>query len=156
MAGSGFVGRGGGAEGAHRRRPRRRDHAAEGEGRRDDHGDRAVAGEDRPPGGRRPFGTREVEAMSRAVSPSVDRVYGLVRVARCWNVSRATVYRHRQAPAAPETPPRSRGTLATTPPCCSISGRRSPRAASPTRATARSGRDCALPAPAPRPAGCGG
>ena len=29
--------------------------------------------------------------MSRAVSPSVDRVYGLVRVARCWNVSRATV-----------------------------------------------------------------
>ena len=25
-----------------------------GEGRRDDHGDRAVAGEDRPPGGRRP------------------------------------------------------------------------------------------------------
>ena len=41
----------------------------------------AVAGEDRPPGGRRPFGTREVEAMSRAVSPSVDRVYGLVREA---------------------------------------------------------------------------
>src|SRR4249920_3388501 len=37
--------------------------------------------------------------MSRAVSPSVDRLYGVVRVARCWNVSRATVYRHRQAPA---------------------------------------------------------
>ena len=36
------------------RRPRRRDRAAEGEGRRDDHGDRAVAGEDCPPGGRRP------------------------------------------------------------------------------------------------------
>src|SRR5512132_925286 len=30
MAGSGFVGRGGGAQGAHRRRPRRRDCAAEG------------------------------------------------------------------------------------------------------------------------------
>src|SRR5512132_444570 len=30
MAGSGFVGRGGGAEGAHPRRPRRRGHAAEG------------------------------------------------------------------------------------------------------------------------------
>src|SRR5512141_1274317 len=43
--------------------------------------------------------------MSRAVSPSVDRVYGLVRVARCWNVSRATVYRHRQAPAAPKRRP---------------------------------------------------
>jgi transposase InsO family protein len=36
--------------------------------------------------------------MSRAVSPSVDRVYGLARVARCWNVSRAAVYRHQQAP----------------------------------------------------------
>ena len=43
--------------------------------------------------------------MSRAVSPSVDRVYGLVRVARCWNVSRATVYRHRQAPTAPKRRP---------------------------------------------------
>jgi putative transposase len=43
--------------------------------------------------------------MSRAVSPSVDRVYGLVRVARCWNVSRATVYRHRQAPAGPKRRP---------------------------------------------------
>ncbi len=38
--------------------------------------------------------------MSRAVSPSVDRLYGLVRVARCWSVSRATVYRHRQAAPA--------------------------------------------------------
>ena len=28
-----------------------------------------------------PFGTRKVEAMGRAVSPSVDRVYGLVREA---------------------------------------------------------------------------
>src|SRR5574341_2030041 len=36
--------------------------------------------------------------MSQAVSPSVDRVYGLARVTHCWNVSRATVYRHRQAP----------------------------------------------------------
>jgi putative transposase len=42
--------------------------------------------------------------MSRAVSPSVNRVYGLVRVARCWNVSRATVYRHRQAPAPKRRP----------------------------------------------------
>ena len=40
--------------------------------------------------------------MSQAVSPSGDRVYGLARVARCWNVSRATVYRHRQAPVVPK------------------------------------------------------
>jgi putative transposase len=46
--------------------------------------------------------------MSRAVSPSVDRVYGLVRVTRCWKVSRATVYRlyrHRQAPAGAKRHP---------------------------------------------------
>src|SRR5512135_3932842 len=70
MAGAGFAGRRGGAEGARARRPRQRDRAAEGKGRRDDHGDRAVAGEDCPPRGRRPFGTPEVEAMSQAVSPS--------------------------------------------------------------------------------------
>src|SRR5512141_3227737 len=105
MAGAGTPGRRGGAEGARERRPRRGDHAAEGEGRRDDHGDRAVAGEDCPPGGRRPFGTPEVEAMSRAVSPSVDRVYGLARVARCWRVSRASLYRHRQAAPAPRRRP---------------------------------------------------
>src|SRR5512147_1212381 len=105
MAGPGIAGRRGGAEGARARRPRRRDRAAEGEGRRDDHGDRAVAGEDCPSGGRRPFGTPEVEAMSRVVSSSVDRVYGLARVARCWNVSRATVYRHQQALAVPKRRP---------------------------------------------------
>jgi putative transposase len=34
--------------------------------------------------------------MSRQVSPSTDRVYGLQRVARIWGVSRATLYRHRR------------------------------------------------------------
>src|SRR5512132_1828273 len=61
--------------------------------------------EDCPPRGRRPFGTPEVEAMSQAVSPSVDRVYGLARVTRCWNVSRATVYRHQQTPVVPKRRP---------------------------------------------------
>ena len=33
--------------------------------------------------------------MSRQVSPSTDRVYGLQRVTRIWGVARATIYRHR-------------------------------------------------------------
>jgi len=33
--------------------------------------------------------------MSRALSPSISRRYGLARVARVWNVSRASVYRFR-------------------------------------------------------------
>ena len=48
------------------------------------------------PGGRPPFGPEEVEAMSRAVSPSSGKPYGLARVCRVWRVARATVYRHRQ------------------------------------------------------------
>ena len=40
--------------------------------------------------------------MSRQVSPSTDRVYGLQRVTRIWGVSRATVYRHRHQPEAIE------------------------------------------------------
>ena len=42
--------------------------------------------------------------MSRAVSPSAAQVYGLARVARCWKVSRASLYRHRQAPASKRRP----------------------------------------------------
>jgi putative transposase len=34
--------------------------------------------------------------MSRAVSPSTGRLYGVLRVTRLWGVSRATVYRHRR------------------------------------------------------------
>jgi transposase InsO family protein len=34
--------------------------------------------------------------MSRQVSPSTNRPYGLQRVARLWGVARATVYRHRR------------------------------------------------------------
>ena len=36
--------------------------------------------------------------MSRQVSPSTVRVYGLQRVTQIWAVSRATVYRHRHQP----------------------------------------------------------
>src|SRR3712207_5923868 len=38
--------------------------------------------------------------MSQAISPATSRAYGLARVARVWHLSRATVYRHRAAPAA--------------------------------------------------------
>ena len=34
--------------------------------------------------------------MSRQVSPSTDKVYGLQRVTRLWGISRATLYRHRR------------------------------------------------------------
>jgi putative transposase len=34
--------------------------------------------------------------MSRRVSPSTDKTYGVERVTRLWGVSRATVYRHRR------------------------------------------------------------
>jgi putative transposase len=34
--------------------------------------------------------------MSRRVSPSTDKMYGIERVTRLWGVSRATLYRHRR------------------------------------------------------------
>ena len=34
--------------------------------------------------------------MSRRASPSTSRAYGLLRVARLWGISRATLYRHRR------------------------------------------------------------
>src|SRR5208282_4360865 len=42
-----------------------------------------------------PFGPQEAETMSQTLSPSFARHYGLARVARVWNVSRAGVYRFR-------------------------------------------------------------
>ena len=46
--------------------------------------------------------------MSQALSPATGRSYGLARVARVWQLSRATVYRHRAAAgaAAPAGPAR--------------------------------------------------
>ena len=93
--------------------------------------------------------------MSRAVSPSVDRVYGLVRVARCWNVSRATVYRHQQAPAGPKRRPGPAG-----PGDDATLLQHIRQAIAESRFTGegyrKSGRDCALPPSAPRPDGCDG
>jgi len=43
--------------------------------------------------------------VSQAVSPALGHPYGLARVARVWRLSRATLYRHRAAPAA-ASPPR--------------------------------------------------
>src|SRR4051812_740594 len=45
--------------------------------------------------------------MSRRVSPSTDRAYGLQRVARVWGASRATIYRHRRR--SDDTPRRRPG-----------------------------------------------
>jgi putative transposase len=38
--------------------------------------------------------------MSRAISPTTGRAYGLARLARVWRLSRATLYRHRAAEGA--------------------------------------------------------
>ena len=48
--------------------------------------------------------------MSRALSPSVARCYGLARVARVWSISRASVYRALKE-TQPNTPPRRPGPL---------------------------------------------
>jgi hypothetical protein len=49
-----------------------------------------------------PFDPQEVEAMSRQVSPSTNRAYGLQRVARIWRVPRSTIYRQRYRSEAVE------------------------------------------------------
>ena len=46
--------------------------------------------------------------MSATVSPSSGRPYGLAAVCRMWNISRATLYRHR-TPASARPEPRRRG-----------------------------------------------
>jgi putative transposase len=47
--------------------------------------------------------------VSQAISLATSRRYGLARVARVWQLSRATVYRHRAAPASAPTSPARRG-----------------------------------------------
>jgi putative transposase len=50
--------------------------------------------------------------VSRQVSPSTKRVYGLERVTRVWGVSRATVYRHRRPAVVSRRRPGPRGAMA--------------------------------------------
>ena len=50
-----------------------------------------------PPGGRRPFGAAEVDAMSGAQSISARRAYGVQRVCRVWGRARSSVYVRRHA-----------------------------------------------------------
>jgi putative transposase len=52
--------------------------------------------------------------MSRTVSPSAKRAYGLSRVCRTWGLSRATIWRHRCAadrPAAQRRRPGPQGPM---------------------------------------------
>src|SRR5215211_6318427 len=81
------------------------DRAPEGKAGRDAARARVAGRQDRCPGGQPPFGPPEVAAMSRTVSPSSGRPYGLARVCRVWRASRATIYRHLSS-SRPEPPRR--------------------------------------------------
>ena len=63
----------------------RRPPSAAGQDRRAADGDRVTVREGGPPGGRRPFGPAEVDAMSGAQSISIRRAYGVQRVCRVWH-----------------------------------------------------------------------
>ena len=60
-------------------------------------------------GGGTPFGASEVEAMSRASSPSSGRRYGTARVCQLWEVPRSTVYARRARASRPAQPAAKRG-----------------------------------------------
>ncbi len=49
--------------------------------------------------------------MSRRVSPSTGKMYGIERVTRLWGVSRATVYRHRRPGDGEHRRPGPRGAM---------------------------------------------
>lgn len=92
--------------------------------------------------------------MSRSVSPSSDKLYGLSRVCRIWGASCATIHRH-LSPARPQ-PPQRPGPVGPMPDAALLTQIRATLTGSPSteRATARSGRDCACAACAPPSAGC--
>ena len=67
--------------------------------------------------------------MSRTVSPSTGRPYGLARVCRVWRASRATVYRHLAPPQA--EPPRRPGPIGLMPDAALVEAIRAVLTASP-------------------------
>ncbi len=98
--------------------------------------------------------------MTRATSPFLQRCYGASRVCRIWGVSRATLYRQRQADgAANEARPRG-GAVRWGPAAMPICWRRSRPCSRPrpsmARAIARFGPGCASRASARRRAGFDG
>ena len=138
--------------------PGRRQPSAPGQGRRAPDGERAAVCEGGPPGGRRPFGPAEVDAMSGAQSISTRRAYGVQRICRVWERARSSVYARRHATtsrarrgvaAGRSGPPRTRCWLATSAGCLK------PRRFM-ARGTAKPGRSCGSRGSAPRRSGCGG
>jgi hypothetical protein len=91
-------------------------------------------------GGWPPFGTAEVEAMSRVVSSSTNRSYDVLRVTRVWGTSRVTVYRHRRCDNPASGVGQARSGRCPTRRWSRRSASCWPRARSTARATARSGR----------------
>jgi putative transposase len=67
--------------------------------------------------------------MSRAVSPSGSKPYGLARVCRVWRAARSSVYRHRAPPR--EAPPRRPGPIGAMPDAALVEAIRAVLAASP-------------------------
>src|SRR4026207_1038349 len=67
--------------------------------------------------------------MSRTLSPSSGRPYGLARVCRVWRASRATIYRH-LSPPRPE-PPRRPGPVGPMPDAALVEAIRAVLTASP-------------------------
>jgi putative transposase len=67
--------------------------------------------------------------MSRAISPSGGKPYGLARVCRAWQAARSTVYRHRNPPRA--APPRRPGPVGPMPDADLVAAIRAVLAASP-------------------------
>jgi putative transposase len=67
--------------------------------------------------------------MSRTISPSSAKPYGLARVCRVWRAARATVYRHRAPPR--QAPPRRPGPVGAMPDAALVGAIRAVLAASP-------------------------
>ena len=117
---------------------------AEVEGGRDHHGQRAARQQDRGDRGWAPFGAQEVETMSRALSPPLPLLWsGACRACV------AHLPRQRLSPSQrrPNTPPRRPGPVGACSDAALLDHIRPqiPPPACTARATAKSGRGCAMP-----------